>query len=886
MLMSGRLHFLFFAIVAGILLSSSNVFSGQKQGVTILPFSIHSSRDLNHLGDEIPKMMRQDLAAKGIRVLPSQTTDDSFKGMEDIGEKEARKWGQSIGAGYVIWGSLTLIGESFSIDVNMVETQGKTPVFSSFGEGTGIQNLPGVIKKSTTSLSRRILREAVILEVTIKGNNRIEEDAIKRIVKSKKGDAVNPGRLSKDLQSIYQMGYFDDIRVEAHDRAEGKVIVFNVVEKPTIRKITVSGNKVYKNDKIMENLDISTGSILNIFKLNSNIDHIESLYLEKNYHNVNVDYKITPRDNNQADIEFVIIEGDKIRIKTITFEGNAAYDDKALKKLINTSEKGFWSWLTSSGELKKEDLSQDAARLTAFYQNNGFIHAKVAEPVVTYKDNWIYITIKIDEGLRFKTGKIDIEGDLILPKEELLGLVIFDQGEYFSREIVRNNVLMLSDIFSNYGYANANVYPRSRENNDDLVVDITYHVEKGEQVYFEKIVIGGNTKTRDKVIRRELHVFEQELYSGSRLKRSIRNLHRLDFFEDVKVDTIDGSEVHKKILKIDVAEKPTGTFSFGAGYSSVEDVFFTGSVAQRNLFGRGQILKVSGQIGGTSDQYSLSFTEPWMYDIPLSFTAKVYRSKRDYDTYNRTSMGSGLAFSYPVWDYTRASLAYGYDVSDIDEITNDASDNIKDLEGESTTSSVTASIRYDSRDKAFNTTQGGDHRISLTYAGLGGDVGFTKITGETGWFFPFYKELVLVLHGKAGYVTQHPGMKLPDYERFYLGGMNSVRGYEWQDIAIYGTNEAGEETKIGGDKFIQFNIETTFPLIKDAGVTGVVFFDAGNVFATDQDVTFKDIKHSAGGGFRWYSPIGPIRVEYGYILNPKEGEPKGGRWEFSMGAAF
>ncbi|MGB9438177.1 MAG: BamA/TamA family outer membrane protein, partial [Desulfobacterales bacterium] len=329
-------------------------------------------------------------------------------------------------------------------------------------------------------------------------------------------------------------------------------------------------------------------------------------------------------------------------------------------------------------------------------------------------------------------------------------------------------------------------------------------------------------------------------------------------------------------------------FTFGAGYSTVDNVFVTGSVSQRNLFGRGQILKLSANVGGVADLYNLSFTEPWMFDIPLSGSINVYRTRRDYDTYDKTSMGGGLGISYPIYDFTRASLAYRYDVTDISEITDDASDNIKDLEGKNATSAVTTALSYDSRDRAFNTTQGQDHSLAYTYSGLGGDIGFNKVVGELGWHIPVYKGLVTFLHGKSGYVSELDGYILPDYEKFYLGGMNSVRGFGFQDINIKTVNSAGQITEEGGESFVQFNFELTYPLFKDLGIVGVVFYDTGNVFGPDDSIDLGNLRQAAGYGIRWYSPIGPIRIEGGHILDPREedGEDSGVNWEFSMGGAF
>ncbi|MCG2829662.1 MAG: outer membrane protein assembly factor BamA, partial [Desulfobacteraceae bacterium] len=504
------------------------------------------------------------------------------------------------------------------------------------------------------------------------------------------------------------------------------------------------------------------------------------------------------------------------------------------------------------------------------------------EPQIEYKGKWIYITIKTDEGPRFKVGEVDIEGDIVLSKEELAKKLKINKEEFFNREVVRNDVLALTDIYSDEGYAYAEITPRIDKNFDQLIVNICYVIKKGQQVFFEKIIIAGNTKTRDKVIRRELKVYEQELFSGRQLKRGMRNLHRLDFFEDIKVNTIKGSSDDKMILKIDVSEKPTGTFSFGGGYSSVENLFLMASISQRNLFGRGQILNLKGEIGGRTNKYTLSFTEPWLFDIPLSATFDLYNWDRDYDSYDKNSIGSSVRFGYPVFDFTRLYLSYKYEIGDVSNIEADASESIWEMEGENVLSSISTTLRYDSRDRIFNPTEGQNHSVSMEYAGIGGDIGFTKYLAETGWYIPMFWGTVGFMHGETGYVKESSGEKLPDYERFYLGGMNSMRGFDWQDIHV--TDEDGAE--IGGETYIQFNIEFIFPLIKKAGIVGVIFYDTGNVYGSNESIELGDMRKSAGFGFRWYSPIGPIRLENGYILDPEEGEDTGGRWDFTMGAAF
>jgi outer membrane protein insertion porin family len=721
-----------------------------------------------------------------------------------------------------------------------------------------------------------------VIEVLVEGNSRIEADAIKRQIITKTGDIFSAKNLSQDIKKVFDMGFFDDVRVEAEDRADGKAIIFKVKEKSTVRLIKVKGNTVFKDDELRENLDIRTGSILNLFRINSNLERIETIYKEKNYHNVKVSYEIAELENNQADLTFIIDEGDKVRIRSIVFEGNYTYSDKKLKGLMKTSEKGFFSWLTSSGDLKKEDLNQDVARLQGFYQNNGFIQARVGEPQVDFMEDQIKVTIKIDEGPQFKVGRVDMKGDLVLSKEELMEKIQLTKETYYNREVVRNDVLALTDIYSDEGYAYADVSPLIEKNDETLTVDITYTIDKGPQVHFETIIITGNTRTRDKVIRRELKVHEHETYSGRLLKQGVRNLFRLDYFEDVKVDTQKGSSDDSMVLRVDVKEKPTGAFSFGGGYSSVENMFVLGSISQKNLFGRGQILELKGSLGGASTRYTLSFTEPWLFDIPLSAGFDLYDWKRDYDEYDKDARGGAIRFSYPIFDYTRVYASYKYETAKIDEIAEDASETIKELAGTNTESGISATIRYDSRDNLFNPTEGQNHALTVQYSGIGGDIGFTKYTAELGVYFPLFWETVGFIHSEGGYINDVSDKLLPDYEKFYLGGINSLRGFDWRDIFV--PDEDGAKT--GGYKYVQLNLEYIFPLVKKAGLVGVVFYDTGNVYGKDESVDLGSLRQSTGAGFRWYSPLGPIRLEYGHILDRKDTDEDSGQWEFSMGAAF
>ena len=874
---AGPILLILFFLIADV------AYGQQSIRVVILPFEVYAQEDLSYLKQQIPEVIKTQLEQEGARILILDQETLASRGFRTDSPAAIRQIGVETGGSYVIWGSLTWLGQNFSLDAKMLPAKKVEDPHVFSAEGQGVENLPATVKALVQQMSLKLFKRETIVEVQIKGNQRIEEDAIRRIIKIKKGDVFNLKNISDELKAVYAMGYFDDVRVDAETVADGKVIIFMVKEKPTVRGILVDGNSwVYDDDEIKEVLTIRKGSILNINTIQSDMRRIEELYKEKNFYNVKVKFNVYPQKENQADIEYEIDEGKKFHIDKIIFVGNSAFSAGKLKGLMGTSEESLLSWVTSAGDLNEENLSQDMASLASFYQNQGYIQARIGEPEIKFEEAGIVITIRIVEGPQFKVGEVTMSGDLIIPPEQMLEKLKILEEEYYNRDILRLDVIALTDIYADEGYANVDIAPRIEQDPEQLVVNITFDVAKGQQVYFEEIIISGNSKTRDKVIRRQLQVYEQELYGGRRLKRSIRNLYRLDYFEDIKVDTVKGSADDKMKLRIDVTEKNTGAFSFGAGYGNVEYLFLTASVSERNLFGRAQTLALKGQLGAKTRKFTLSFTEPWLFDIPLSAGVDIYNWNYNYSTYDKDSIGGKLRFGYPVIDFTRINLTYTYDIADIKNVSDDAANSIKNDAGEHIKSSITTSLRYDSRNDRFHPTQGSSHSGSYEFAGIGGTVGFNKIIGETGWYFPLIWKTVGVLHGKAGYVKALEGKTLPDYEKFYMVGIDALRGFERDDLSP--RDENGSE--IGGNKFVQANVEVRFPLVPQAGVYGVVFFDTGDIYAESEDIELDNLRESAGVGIRWLSPMGPVRLEYGWILDPKQTDSASGNWEFSMASAF
>jgi outer membrane protein insertion porin family len=884
--MKKRCGLLLFLMVCLLPMSA---FAVETPRVLILPFEVFSQENLADLGAEIPQVMQAQLGEEGALVTVIDAASSRALGTSLETEEQKRSLGRERGADYVIWGTLTQIGRTFSLETRLVSPYGDDRPASYIKDGTRLAALSGIISGMVDEMGLVIFRWQRVAEVVVTGNKRIEADAIRRNMKTGRGDIFRTKAISEDIRSIYKMGYFKDVRVEADDGPDGKILTVTVAEKATIRGITIVGNSEFDTDEIKKGLDIATGAVLNLARVSNNAARIEALYKESNYHNVKVTHTITERENNQVDVEFVIDEGKELKIKEISFEGNAAFDDDDLRDLMKTTEESWLSFITQDGDLVRQDLNQDIAIIASHYHNNGYIDAKVDEPQMDFREDGIYIKIKIAEGDQYRVGTVNLEGDLLYSVAELMEKVKTTEGDLYSRATLRNDILRLSDTYQDAGYAYVDVAPAIEKQEEQLLVNLTLSIRKGPLVYFERISITGNTKTRDKVIRRELDVYERELYSGTKMKKGIRKLNDLDYFEDVRVNTTEGSTREQMNMAIDVTEKATGAFSFGGGYSTANSVFGTVSVSERNLFGRGQIASVTADVGGVSSQYRFSFTEPWLFDIPLNAGFDVYKWEYDYEDndYDRDSIGGVVRFSYPVYRNTRLFFSHSYDISDINGSDSEAPKSIQQLNGTVTTHAVATTLRWDSRDNKFIPRSGSKHEVNVTYAGLGGDIGYVRTIGETWWFYPLFWGTAGSARLKGGWMTETGGEYLPDYELFHLGGINSLRGFERNDLGPLEPNLNGYPAVVGGDRMVQFNLEYLFPIYKDLGIAGLVFYDTGNIYGEDEDLDLGDLASSVGTGVRWASPMGPIRIEYGYVVDPSSKErASGGKFEFAMGASF
>jgi outer membrane protein insertion porin family len=862
-------------------LSWSQPLNAQVQRIVVFPFAILSEEDLSALQEPLTTMLTNSLKQQGFQPVSAV---EELQGRPPTGDAQVRQVGGELGGSYALYGSLTKIGEQISLDARVVDVANIRATYPIYVAKTGLENLASAVADLVREVGIRILQKKKIYQIVITGNRRIEDEAIKLVVKSKSGDLYEPARLREDLTSIYRMGYFTDVRVEGEETPEGEVVTFVVTEKPTVERVDISGTDVISDKDIRTALGTKPFSILQESTLTQDDEKIRGLYRDKGYYNAEVSHSLEPLKENTVAVKFSIVEHEKLYIKTITFSGNQAFSDSELKDAIKTSEKGFFFWFTESGILKKEQLEVDVDRLMAFYHTRGYMEAKVGSPKITNDERGIYLDFPVSEGLRYRVGKVELTGDDPSPDEKMVTSLRLSKEEYFNREALVKDLETVTSHYTDRGYAFAEVAPKIDKNPEQPVVNVAYEVHRGELVDFGRISISGNTKTRDKVIRRELEIVEGSRYDKASLQRSSDNLKRLDYFESVDMDTSKGETPKDMNVNVKVKEKSTSFASIGAGYSSADQAFILGQIAERNLGGRGQRLGFQGQVGGKSSRFSVGFTDPWLFDTPLSMSVELYNWTQQYPDYTKDSWGGRLGFSYPVWAYTRIYLSYLYDHANVTDVADDASTFIRDQEGIIRTSQLSTTLRRDTRDHPFLTTKGSDNSLTTDYAGgfLGGDAAYWRVVANSSWYFPLVWRLVGFLHGKVGYVDELPGGILPIYERFFLGGINSLRGYSSGKV---GPRDPETGDYIGGDKMALFNAELLFPLLEEQGIRGVLFYDAGNAFDNGVPIKITDFQTDVGAGLRWYSPLGPLRLEWGYALNPKSYQNQY-KVQFSMGIFF
>jgi outer membrane protein insertion porin family len=725
--------------------------------------------------------------------------------------------------------------------------------------------------------------ENVIYKITILGNVKVEEGVIQGAVKSRVGGPFSDEQVREDLRLIFGLGQFTDVQVDIKSTPKGKEIIFIVAEKPSIKEVLILGNNKVKLDDIKEKVTLTPRSILNLEKVVENAEQIRKLYFSKGYYGVRVEHQVDSLETNEAVVTFRITEGSKGHIKKLVLKGNRKLKSSALKKVMTTKQWSLFSYFTKTGVLDEDVLKNDTQFLTAYYYDHGYLEAKVSQPKIDLGDpKRIRIEIEIEEGPQYRLGTIDFKGDVLTTKEDLFKGLKLKRNDIYSNSAVREQIKSFTEKFSNEGYAYVEINPQTNIDSKNLLVHLTFEMEKKKRVSFERIQVTGNLKTREKVIRRELEVEEGEIYSITDLNDSRDRLRRTGYFKEVGFTTSQGSTDDKINLDIKVEEAPTGAISFGVGYSSIESVVGSVSLSEKNLFGMGYQGLLRFQLGAESSNFRASFTDPYFLGYPFSGGFDLYKEDIEYfDTYSYDVLGGDVRFGKQLTRRIRLDTMYKLEDVEVSDVAEDASIYIKEQEGRATTSAISLTLSMDTRNDFYTPTRGSRHSLFVQNAGgiLGGDNYFVKGLLETSWFFPLPLSTVLNLRGKLGIIEPYGGKETPIYEKFFVGGLYTLRGFEYGTAGPVDINE----DPLGAEKMVVFNVEWIFPLSREIGLRGALFFDIGKGFDEWRDMW--PLRTAAGAGIRWFSPMGPIHLDLGYNLSPKKGE-KQSVFDFTMGTVF
>ena len=768
---------------------------------------------------------------------------------------------------------------------------------SSSTEGQDIsQKAQGELSKSVTAIE-------------VKGNKAISTNTIISKMKIRVGGPYQENVASDDLKRLYLLNFFSDIKIDTTDYKDGIKVIVTVTERPIIDKITFAGiNRItLKDEKLKEQLKSKEGQYLDYPSLSQDVRILQKMYEKIGYSAAKIDYKLdTDEAANKVKINFNVIEGGKVRIKKIIVEGNKAFTSGRILKLLKTKS----AWLFNAGVLKEDVFKEDIERIKAFYLRNGYIDIAVTSEVNpdSQKPYLLYLNIKINEGNKYLVGNVSIKGNKDIAEKEIIQrLRDCLPGKTFSEEAMKSDVVSIQGLYFDRGYISARVQEAFSLNAETSRVDIGYSIVENQVTYVDKIKVRGNIKTKDIVIRREMRINPGDRFDGEKLRRSKERLQNLGFFEEIGYDTEDTAVSDQKDLIVDVKETKTGAFSFGGGYSTVDDFVGFVEVEQKNFdwknwpyfTGGGQDLKIRATIGTVSSGFDLSFTEPWLFDYPVSFGFDAYRRthKRDSDVgygYDEDVTGGDLRLGRELTEYLRGDLIYRIDSIDISNIDEDSTDDLKSEAGTNLISSITPSLTYDSRDNVFDTHKGNLFTGSFQFAGgaLGGDKNYWKFSGRASHYIPLPRNSTLELRGRIGLADPYGDTeKIPIYERFFAGGAYSIRGYEERAIGPF---DRGSKDPLGGTSMLVGNVEYLYPLFGFLKVAA--FYDVGNVWEKLGDIgSSGDTANNTGGfkssfglGLRIKTPIGPIMLDYGIPMDkaPGEDSKSSGRFHFSVSNSF
>ena len=854
--------------------------------LAILPFAIYGSESSAKTQRALDELFARLGGRAGFAVIDPRLVRRAVN-VPVSSVAQAKSTGNKLGASYVMFGDCRLAGNALSLQATLVDMSGAKKTVVLLAEQQGLENLASAVEKIVDQATADVLGKSVITAVRVEGNERIEGAAIEEAAKSKRGRLYNPAQVSDDIRDIFKMGYFEKVDAEVRNTPAGKVLTFVVKENPVIDKLVIRGNKKEKEKDVLAAIATKQYAVLKRSDIASDVQKIRKLYQEKGYYNVDITSSITfPTSLRQAVVTFDIKENEKVYVKAIKFTGNKHIKSSKLIGQMQTRPWSLLSYVTDRGVLQRDILDTDIERLNAYYRDNGYMDATVGSPDVTLKKDGFHIAIQVDEGERYKIKSVTVSGDLVDDyKTKIEDKLETKAHEYFGGDKVRHDLDYIKSVYMNKGYAKVEVDPRIKRDAAAHTIAIDFFVKKYGIIHIGRIFITGNVKTRDYVIRRVLKIAEGDIFNAKAIQDSTYALRRLDYFKDVEIVPVATSKPNVMDLNVKITEKQTGTVSFGGGYSTQDGLFVTGQIQQKNLNGTGEYLGIQAMVAQSAQYYMLSYTKPWVFDTHFSAGFDVYDWIRGYQDFMVNSYGVKLRTGYPVGNYSNFSAYYvaeNSEIMDLDSLA--AADPVfqaAEAQGWQFKSGFGMGFERNTTDQPFMPTIGSYLGFTMEYDAkqLGSDFNLFKQDYHVGYYHPLFWKFIGHIRAEAGF--ENGTDDIPIFDRYFLGGIDSMRG--WKFGYLGPKDPFG--LVVGGNKYAVINTEMLFPIVEKYGVRGVLFFDYGNAFPAGQSIDFSQFKEDIGPGIRWNSPFGPLRIEMGYVLNKKSGDPSY-EWQFSAGAFF
>lgn len=747
------------------------------------------------------------------------------------------------------------------------------------------------VAQETSGLSYVQPSGTVIRDIQVVGTERIEPSTVLTYLDVKPGDNMTQDTLDSALKSLFATGLFADVVL----RQKGSTLEVSVTENPVINEIAFEGNDKLKDDALQAEIQLRPRQVFTRTKVQGDTNRLYQVYRRNGRFAVTIEPKIIKLDQNRVNLVFEIDEGPVTYVRGIKFVGNKRFSDDALRAEISTAETRWYKFLSSDDRYDPDRLSFDQELLRRYYLSQGYADFRVLSAVAELsKDkDYFYVTFTVEEGERYKVGKITINADLRdFDENTLVPELDMAPGDWYNADRVQKTVDNFTDALAKRNFDFVAVRPDVQRNREQLTVDLSFQISETPKIFVERIDINGNVRTMDKVIRREMELVEGDPFNRAKVAKSEKDIKDLDYFEKVTVKTQQGSAPDKNVIDIEVAEKSTGELSVGAGFSTADGPLADFRIRERNFLGKGQDLLFGTTIAGKRTEFDVSFTEPYFLDRDLSAGISLFHTTRDLQdesSYDQKRSGGSFQVGYPLSENWRQSLRYRIEQNEITDVDSDASRYIRDQEGERLTSAISQTITYDNRNSKLFPTEGMNAWFTTEFAGLGGDADYVSAKLGSSYFYPVYEDkVVLNVLGEVGAIGATSDGDVEINERFFLGGAN-LRGFASAGV---GPRDTVTDDALGGNLFYRGSVELAFPIgvPEELGIQGHAFTDFGSLWDLDEDsagdiVDKNSLRAAAGLGLSWRSPMGPVRIDVAAPYLSEDYDEKE-NFRFSFGTRF